>query len=104
MSTIKSPREKKKLSLERDRRNIYGENAKSSRKNIPKSKQRSHQGIRRAANAPLRGVQGKVVEETADLAEAVSRTARIGKKRFKKRPDQPLGAVLARKSLQKGTL
>jgi hypothetical protein len=34
MSTIKNPEEKKRLSLERDRRNQYGENDKASRKAI----------------------------------------------------------------------
>ena len=43
MSKVKTPQQKKRLSYEHDRRNSYGENQKSSRKNIPKSKQRSHQ-------------------------------------------------------------
>jgi hypothetical protein len=105
MSTVKSPQEKKKLSLEHDRRNTYGENAKSSRKNIPKSKQRSHQNVRRAANAPLRALQGEAVEELADLAEGDSRAAVIGKKResFRKLPDRPVGAVLAKKKSSKRT-
>ena len=51
MSRIKSPQDKKNASLERDRRNTYGENAKSSRKNIPQSKQLSHQAERRATKA-----------------------------------------------------
>src|ERR1700756_5152514 len=99
MSTIKSPRDKKKISLERDRRNTYGEDTKSSRKNIPKSKQRSHQSMRRAANSPLRAVQGEDAVDLADLAEGHSRTALIEKKRqsFRKSPDEPLGVVLARK-------
>jgi hypothetical protein len=105
MSTVKSPSEKKALSLERDRRNTYGENEKSSRKNIPKSKQRSHQSLRRAANSPLRAVQGAVVEDLADVAEGDSRVALIEKKRgsFRKSPDEPLGAVLARKRSTKST-
>jgi hypothetical protein len=36
MSTIKNPEEKKRLSLKHDRRNVYGENAKASRKGIPR--------------------------------------------------------------------
>ena len=43
----KSSRDKKELSLQRDRRNTYGENAKASRKSIPKAKQRSHQATTR---------------------------------------------------------
>jgi hypothetical protein len=44
MSTVKHPKEKKELSLERDRRNTYGENSKSSRKGIRRGKQRRHIG------------------------------------------------------------
>jgi hypothetical protein len=47
MSTIKNPEEKKQLSLERDRRNRYGENSKSSRKSIQRGKQRRHMDERR---------------------------------------------------------
>jgi hypothetical protein len=77
MSSAKSPQVKKKLSLERDRRNTYGENAKSSRRNIPKSKQVSHQAERRVANAPLRNVQGTVpdVVVDAEIASLVGTTA-----------------------------
>ena len=39
MNTVKNPEEKKRLSLARDRRNRYGENSKSSRKNIQRRKQ-----------------------------------------------------------------
>jgi len=41
MGRRKTPQEKKQLSYDRDRRSIYGENDKSSRKNIPLSKQRA---------------------------------------------------------------
>jgi hypothetical protein len=34
----KSPQQKKAESLKKDRRNAYGENSKSSRKNIPRAK------------------------------------------------------------------
>jgi len=42
MSTITNPEEKKQFSLERDRRNSYGENRKSSRKSIQRGKERLH--------------------------------------------------------------
>jgi hypothetical protein len=100
MSKIKSPSEKKQVSLERDRRNTYGDNAKSSRKNIPKGKQRSHRAERRAANAPLHSIKGVVFEETAVQSELTSHIEAIKKRRnaFKKSPDQPLGLVLAKKA------
>ena len=96
MSRIKSPQDKKNASLERDRRNTYGENAKSSRKNIPKSKQLSHQAERSAAKAPLVSLKENVEEDAAVAAELKVREQIIEKKRkgFRKKPDSPLKAVL----------
>lgn len=100
MSKVKSPREKKRLSYEHDRRNTYGENQKSSRKNIPRSKQRSHQGERRTVRQALIAAQGVVADEVAD--EAQSQALRKGRiKRlngFRKSPDSPLGEIIERRS------
>jgi hypothetical protein len=71
MSTIKLPQEKKAASLKRDCRNAYGENDKSSRKNIPRSKQRSHQAERLAANQPLRKVSIQTERSTAHRTDKV---------------------------------
>lgn len=97
MSKLKSPQEKKQASLDHDRRNAYGENDKSSRRNIPRSKQRSHQAERRAAKEPLAKVKGTVEEEGATAEELRSRTRGLLQKRngFRKRPDAPLRDVLA---------
>jgi HTH-type transcriptional regulator / antitoxin HigA len=97
----RSPQEKKDLSLHRDRRNTYGENAKSSRKNIPKSKHRSQRAERRAASAPLRTLSGRIDDETAEAAELRSRTEGIktDRVRFKKFRDKPLGQVLQKKAM-----
>jgi hypothetical protein len=76
MSKVKTPQQKKRLSYDHDRRNSYGENQKSSRKNIPKSKQRSHQEERRSVRQVLIAAQGEVAEEAAD--EAQSQTLRTG--------------------------
>jgi hypothetical protein len=96
VSRIKSPQDKKNASLERDRRNTYGENAKSSRKNIPRSKQLSHQAERRAAKGPLVSLKENVGEDAAVAAELKVREQIIEKKRkgFRKKPDSPLKAVL----------
>lgn len=96
---VKSPQEKKMLSLEYDRRNTFGENAKASRKNIPKSKHRSQRAERRASATPLRALSGKFDEQAAIDAELQSRTEGIKKDRgrFKKRPDKPLGQVIQKK-------
>ena len=99
MSKIKSPREKKHISLERDRRNTYGENPTSSRKNIRRGKQRSHMEERRSVGEALRQVRGPSDQENADVAEAEVRARSILLQRhaFKKVPDIPLGAMIERK-------
>jgi len=96
MSKLRGPQEKKAASLEHDCRNSYGENDKSSRKNIPRSKQRTHQAERRAANQPLQQLSGAMDEDRATIAEIESRTNAIDKRRngFRKRPDTPLKDVL----------
>lgn len=99
MSTTKSPQEKKRLSLERDRRNTYGENSKSSRKNIRQGKQRSHMQERRVASQSLTAIKGSTDEDAANAAESEARVRLIESKReaFRKTPDTPLKEVLERK-------
>ena len=99
MSKIKSPEHKKRLSLERDRRNIYGENSKSSRKNIAKGKQRRHMDERRGVTQVLGRLKGQVDDDVATEAELEAKLtiADSRNRGFRKVPDQPLGAVLARK-------
>jgi hypothetical protein len=99
MSKLKVPQEKKSASLELDRRNRYGENNKSSRKNIPLSKQRSHMAERRAANQPLLKLSGSI-DDTAVVAETEANTQAIAKHRegFRKHPDTPLKTVLAKRA------
>ncbi len=99
MSKIKSPSEKKALSLDLDRRNTYGENAKASRKNIPRGKQRSHQHERRAVGQILGGVQSGPDPDDVFAAEGAAKAAAQAKKlrAFKKEPDTPLGVVVERK-------
>jgi hypothetical protein len=102
VSKVKTPQEKKRLSYEHDRRNTYGENQKSSRKNIPRSKQISHQGERRAVREALVGVQGGIADERSDEAQSqVLVKGRIQKLwAFRKSPDTSLGEVVKRR-LQK---
>jgi|SRR5271155_83878 len=99
MNRSKTPQEKKELSLKKDRRNVYGENDKSSRKNIPASKQRSHRAERRIPKEPLLALKGQVSEDAASAAESAVKDRIIAKKRvsFTKEPDAPLGVVLDRK-------
>jgi hypothetical protein len=103
VSTIKNPAEKKRLSLARDRRNRYGENAKSSRNNIRRGKQRRHMDERRVVGEVLGRLKGCVQENEATEAEVQAKTRIIDSQRrgFRKRPDTPLGAVLAAKRIRK---
>ena len=99
MSKTKTPQDKKQQSYELDRRNTYGENQKSSRKNIPRSKQISHQDERRSVRQALLAAEGGVTSEVAD--EAQSRVLIKGRmkklKGFRKSPDSPLGEVVKRR-------
>ena len=103
MSTVKNPEEKKQLSLSRDRRNRYGENSKSSRKSIRRGKQRRHMDERRTVGKVLGRLKGCVPEDEATDAELQAKISVTGSKRrgFKKKPDTPLGIVLAAKRVKK---
>ena len=106
-----TPQEKKRLSYERDRRNTYGENDKSSRKNIPRGKRLAVRATRRSVSVALVDVRGNVdtvgvVEMSGDLGEVdvvdggpadkvEPRIAGRPPARFRKWPDEPLGAVVA---------
>ena len=93
MSKVKTPTEKKRMSLVKDRRNIYGECPTSSRKNISRGKQRGHMEVRRAANEELRSLRGASTEVDADATEAHTkdRIPALSRYAFKKVPDAPLG-------------
>jgi hypothetical protein len=54
----RSPQEKKRLSYSRDRRNYYGENDKSSRKNIARHKRRRHRAERHSVRQHLAAATG----------------------------------------------
>ncbi len=99
MSKVTSPTEKKALSLELDRRNTYGDNAKASRKNIPRAKRRTHQHERRAVGQILDGIASVPDPNDVLAAEGAAKTAaRLKKlKGFHKKPDTPLGEIVERK-------
>ena len=89
----KSPQEKKRLSLQEDRRNTYGENDKSSRKNITRSKALSHRSVRHAAKQTVRLINQRS-EVAAELLESTLTKGRLQKGRWKKSADTPLGDVI----------
>ena len=90
--TPKSPQQKKRLSLLKDRRNSYGENAKSSRKNIPLSKAISHRKVRHFANSQTQ-LLTSLPEAESDVAESTIAKPRLQKGTWKKSPDKPLGEI-----------
>lgn len=99
MSAVKDQTEKKRLSLQLDCRNTYGENDKASRKSIPRGKQRQHQNERRSAAQILHSITGNVPEDQVVDAELLAKVkVTISRRKgFKKRPDKPLGILLAKK-------
>ena len=92
----KTPQQKKRLSLQKDRRNTYGENAKSSRKSIPKSKALSHRKVRHAAKDAIDHLVGSS-ETLAEVLESTHKMPRLNKGRWRKSPDTALGKVVAGK-------
>lgn len=78
-----TPQEKKALSLQRDRRNVYGEAPHAARRAIPLRKRKEARRLRKAAKAALR----------ADPENAAA--AASAKPRWRKVPDAPLGVVVA---------
>jgi len=99
VSKIKSAREKKALSLKRDRRNTFGENSKASRKAIPRRKQLNHMGERRAVSQILSRLRESADGRDATEADVLAKTTVIERKHkaFKKAPDSPLGVVVGKK-------
>ena len=99
MSSVKNPKQKKQLSLECDRRNLFGENSKASRKNIPRAKQRRQMNERRRIAQVLGKLVGQVDDDAGSGAELnVKLTITDSKNRgFVKTPDRPLGEVIQRK-------
>lgn len=91
----RSPQEKKSLAYSRDRRNCYGENDKSSRKNVPRKKRRRHRAARR--RQLLASALCPVDEETVALAgERVVTPALVKDFWARKFADQQLGLHVAR--------
>ena len=88
----KTPQEKKALSYAKDCRNTYGENDKSSRKNIPLRKAKVNRGYRRKVNQTLQEIDTKIDLEKAELAETEARN--IKRENWKKCADESLGTFV----------
>lgn len=96
MSRVKSPPEKKRLSLARDRRNVYGESPHGARKSIPRNKAHHRQSERRAADQALAKVMGRtdpgVLEGIENQTRSRARLRHVSG--FRKVADAPLGEVV----------
>ena len=82
-----TPSDKKRKSLERDGRNCYGENDKSSRKAVRRRKEIVNRTFRRTTKQEL----SKTEADADGLNELVNQLERID---WKKVPDKPLGSHL----------
>ncbi|MGX1808786.1 hypothetical protein ACWIGI_23955 [Nocardia sp. NPDC055321] len=92
----KSPQEKKALSYARDRRNTYGENDKSSRKNIARNKRVPNRADRRRETQQLATATGPLSLDAAAVADlSLTTTMSMWVTRsWRKSPDTPLGEVV----------
>lgn len=101
-SSFKNPQEKKALSYERDRRNVYGQNSKASRKAIPARKASVRRAFRHETNQMLKTALRADGEEQLDTVEA--KVISVARKRWRKCPDAPLKKIvsdrLARRDIQ----
>lgn len=95
MRRRRTPQEKKRLSLAKDRRNAFGENDKASRKAIPRRKAAVNRANRRGDSTALAGAVGTPDDEVGDAVE--QRLLGRRRKVWRKWPDQPLGEALEEK-------
>ncbi|MEV4513229.1 hypothetical protein AB0K00_30170 [Dactylosporangium sp. NPDC049525] len=93
----RDPAEKKMLSYTRDRRNDYGENDKSSRKNIRRNKRTPNRSDRHRERQVLAAATGPVVAvEVAERAELrlLAKKSMWMTKRWRKWRDAPLAETV----------
>src|SRR5690554_4925417 len=88
----RNPSEKKAISYSRDRRNVYGENSKASRKGIRVRKRLRVRAERRAAT-----IATAAEPESAELSKSARRALGAKHRMWSKVPDAPLGAVISKK-------
>ena len=90
-----TPQEKKALSYEKDRRNVYGESPHGARKSIPLRKRLRNRANRRQQEQQLAVANVAIDDETAEQIEA--RLSHKAPKGWKKIPDAPLEQVIEKK-------
>lgn len=87
--TRKSPQEKKALSYAKDHRNSYGENDKSSRKNISRNKRNNVRADRRREHLVL-------AQSQPDDVDSELKRRRTRQAYWRKLSDSPLAEIVAR--------
>lgn len=95
MGRPKTPQEKKRLSLSKDRRNAYGANDKASRRNIPRAKSQVNRANRHQDATTLAkavGAPDEIVDESIEQ-QVLGRRRKV----WRKWADEPLGKVVARR-------
>jgi hypothetical protein len=98
----RTPQEKKKLSYERDRRNVYGRSPQAARKHIPLRKALRNRANRHLDNQAV-AYRGPVPE--VGLADELeSRLYQRAAQEWIKYRDAPLGEVIADKSRRRKIL
>lgn len=93
----RSPQEKKALSYANDRRNDYGENDKSSRKNIRRNKRLPNRADRHREHQVLAAATGvAIVADILERAETklLAKKSMWMTKRWRKWRDAPLGEIV----------
>jgi hypothetical protein len=90
----RTPQEKKRLSYTKDRRNVFGENSKASRKAVPLRKKLRSRATRHLENTQL-SVEARALP--SDEVVGKSKKAAATHPVWRKTPDRPLGEVLVRK-------
>lgn len=102
MKRQKTPQEKKAESYAFDRRDTYGENNKSSRKNVPRGKTRVNRNYRHTIRQKLVLSGTELSEQLADTIDVEARNIHRG--RFQKWPGTPLGEVVQAKLERRAVL
>ncbi|MGH3544670.1 MAG: hypothetical protein ACRDPW_01860 [Mycobacteriales bacterium] len=102
----RSPQQKKALSYVRDRRNDYGENDKSSRKNIRRNKRMPNRADRHRERRCLAAATGPVTDEDAEQAELTLQAKKSMwlRERWRKSSDTPLADTVAYKLRRRASL
>lgn len=89
---MRTPQEKKRLSLKKDRRNTYGENNKSSRTGIPLRKAKAHRSDRHRQDTLLHVLPDPSNEDA--LVALENEVKGQAPHAWRKHPDTPLGDVI----------